>query len=245
MSRHFLQTILLDIEGTCSPVSYVYDVLFAYARQHVADFLARNMQAPSIVSAINLMAIDAGYENEHQWFKDHSSHPPIDIVLTEFTRLMDGDVKATGLKQLQGLIWSEGYQSGKLQSDVYDDVPEAMAQWKGEGLDIRIYSSGSAGAQKVFFANTKFGDLTPLLNGFYDTTFGGKRESTSYKRIASDIGVAASAIIFLSDVPAELDAALAVGVQTCLVVRPDSTSVTPPCDHRTISSFHQLEVAVC
>ncbi len=31
--------VLLDVEGTTSSVSFVYDVLFPYARRELADFL--------------------------------------------------------------------------------------------------------------------------------------------------------------------------------------------------------------
>ena len=113
---------------------------------------------------------------------------------------MDGDVKATGLKELQGLIWQEGYAAGRLQSHVYPDVPPALRRWAEAGLDLRIYSSGSVAAQKVFFAHTEAGDLLGLFRGHYDTTTGPKREAESYRRIAADMKMPPSAILFLSDV---------------------------------------------
>ena len=33
------QVILLDVEGTTSSIDFVYDVLFGYAKEHVAAFL--------------------------------------------------------------------------------------------------------------------------------------------------------------------------------------------------------------
>src|SRR5262245_60738006 len=34
--------ILLDIEGTTTPIAFVHDVLFSYARAHVSNYLAKH-----------------------------------------------------------------------------------------------------------------------------------------------------------------------------------------------------------
>ena len=119
---------------------------------------------------------------------------------------MDGDVKATGLKQLQGLIWRAGFESGEMQAHVYDDVPPALAAWDAAGIDIRVYSSGSIAAQKLFFAHTIAGDLLARFRGHYDTTTGPKKEAESYRLIAEDMGRSPETILFLSDVVARQQA---------------------------------------
>ena len=162
-------------------------------------------------------------------------------VQAEAIRLMDADVKATGLKELQGLIWQEGYAAGQLRSHVYPDVPSALRRWSEAGLDLRIFSSGSIAAQKVFFAHTEAGDLLSLFRGHYDTTSGPKREADSYRRIAADMKMPPSAILFLSDVTQELDAATAAGMRTALVVRPGNA---PAAGHRhpVVTDFGEIEV---
>ncbi|CAG8833284.1 10325_t:CDS:1, partial [Racocetra persica] len=42
---------------------------------------------------------------------------------------------------------------------VYDDVIEAINQWKDSGIKIFIYSSGSVAAQKLLFGHSDKGDL--------------------------------------------------------------------------------------
>jgi enolase-phosphatase E1 len=133
-----------------------------------------------------------------------------------------GDVKATGLKELQGLIWQQGYESGLLKSHVYHDVPPALEGWKELGLNISIYSSGSIHAQKLFFANTEYGDLTNYFDRYYDTTSGAK--------------------IFLSNVPAELSAAIAAGLQAVLLARPGNTFAD--WNGAIANSFADLEIAM-
>src|SRR5262249_52930599 len=143
-----------------------------------------------------------------------------DVVCKEVTRLMDADAKATGLKQLQGLIWQRGFESGELKAHVFDDVPPALTAWNAAGKDVRIYSSGSVQAQKLFFGHTIAGNLLPQFRGHYDTTTGPKKEADSYRRIAADFKLPPSDILFLSDIVAELDAARAAGLKTALCIRP-------------------------
>ena len=164
----------------------------------------------------------------------------IESIAAEAIRLMDADVKATGLKELQGLIWQEGYAAGQLTSHVYPDVSPALHQWAAQGLDLRHFSSGSVAAQKVFFAHTDAGDLLPLFHGHYDTTTGPKREAESYRRIAADMQLPTSAVLFLSDVLAELDAAAEAGMKTALVVRPGNAPVAAGHAHPIVTELTQL-----
>ncbi len=228
-----IRSVLLDIEGTTSSVAFVYDVLFPYARRELADFLRRRWDEPDTARACERIARDAGAPSPAEWTRER--------VVAEALRLMDGDVKATGLKELQGLIWREGYDAGRLKSHVYPDVPPALRRWAEQGLDLRIYSSGSIGAQKVFFAHTDAGDLTGLFRGHYDTTTGPKRDSESYRRIAADVKMPPSAILFLSDVRQELDAAAEAGMRTGLVVRPGNAPVPPGHGHPAAADFGEVE----
>jgi enolase-phosphatase E1 len=153
---------------------------------------------------------------------------------------MDRDAKVTGLKELQGLIWEAGYRSGELKSHVYPDVPPALERWTKAGKDVRIYSSGSIAAQKLFFGHAEFGDLLSHFHGHYDTTIGSKRESESYQRIARDFGLAPGEILFLSDVTAELDAARTAGMRTGLLLRPDNSPQPEGHGHPEIRSFAEI-----
>jgi enolase-phosphatase E1 len=134
-------------------------------------------------------------------------------------RLMDRDEKSTGLKSLQGKIWEEGYRSGELKGEVYPDVPPALERWRRQGIDIAIFSSGSVQAQRSLFGNTAAGDLTRFIRAYFDTTTGPKTAPHSYARITAALGRSPSEVLFLSDVGAELDAALTAGMRTALCVR--------------------------
>jgi enolase-phosphatase E1 len=155
--------------------------------------------------------------------------------------LMDRDRKSTALKNLQGRIWQQGYRKGDLHGEVFLDVPPALERWHREHLDVRIYSSGSILAQQLIFSTTPQGDLTKFIKGYFDTTTGPKRESSSYSTIATAFALPASEVLFISDVVPELDAAAAAGLQTCLAVRPGNPA-QPPNSYRAISTFDEINL---
>ena len=152
---------------------------------------------------------------------------------------MDRDRKSTALKSLQGKIWKAGFESGELKGTLFDDVPEAFKRWSAEAR-VAIYSSGSVEAQKLFFRYSIFGDLTPLICGYFDTRTGAKMESASYAAIAAAMNVAPDEVLFFSDAVRELDAAREAGCGTRLVMRPGNAPVADPHGHSVLESFAGL-----
>jgi enolase-phosphatase E1 len=223
--------VLLDVEGTTSSISFVYDVLFTFAKQHVGDFLARHADDEAVRALAAALAAETGAD----------AGDPGRLALAAID-LMNRDVKSTPLKALQGLIWRGGFESGELVSHVFDDVPPALEHWASSGLDVRIYSSGSIEAQRLFFGHTTAGDITPHLRGHYDTTTGPKREAASYATIAADMGLPPREIHFVSDVGAELDAARQAGMATALAVRPGNREPGGLLEHDAIASFVEITV---
>jgi enolase-phosphatase E1 len=244
-----ISALLLDIEGTTSSVSFVFDVMFPFVRRELKPFLAQHWHTPNLQATCELIAQDAGATSFAQWCAknlaspDMASHTEAQqaLVIEEVLRLMDADVKATGLKQLQGLIWESGFDSGELQAHVYEDVPPALKRWNAAGKDVRIYSSGSIQAQKLFFGHTIQGNLLANFRGHYDTTIGSKRESASYVRIAAAMQYPAETILFVSDIVAELDAARSAGMQTRLAMRPGNAIQPAGHTHAAIHSFAEIE----
>ncbi len=234
--------ILLDIEGTTSSISFVYDVMFPHVRRELDRYLLAHWDSPELAVACDTIARDAGHKSLLAWSGTNADDERRrQLVRDEVIRLMDGDVKATGLKQLQGLIWRAGFESGEMQAHVYDDVPPALEAWNRAELDVRIYSSGSIAAQKLFFGHTIHGNLLHHFRGHYDTTTGAKKEAASYTQIAADFGLPPSKILFISDVPAELDAARAANLQTALCIRPGNAVVAIGHGHAEITQFDEVQ----
>jgi len=225
--------ILLDIEGTTTPIAFVTETLFPYARAHLPLYLEQQGGTPETRRAI------ARLHEEYERDRDRGEAVPLWLPAAYLAWLMDRDRKSPALKELQGRVWEEGYRNGTLVGQVFDDVPRALARWRVAGVPVGIYSSGSVRAQQWLFRRSNAGDLTPFLSWHFDTGVGAKQDQASYGRIAEDVNVAPKEILFVSDMAAELDAARAAGLRTAMAVRPGNAP-QPETGHSTIKSFDQL-----
>ncbi|MCH8542823.1 MAG: acireductone synthase [Alcanivorax sp.] len=223
-----IRAIVTDIEGTTSSISFVKDVLFPYAADKLPGFLAAHWQQPAVQAQIRALAT--------------LTNDPVDDAVAANRVLQQWiaeDRKATPLKALQGMIWRQGYEDGDYQAHVYPEVPDRLRHWHQQGIALHVYSSGSIAAQKLFFGYSDAGDLTPLFTGYFDTTTGPKQEADSYRKIAEAIGIPAELTLFLSDIPAELDAARDAGMVTTLLDR-DGQFTDQSCSHPRVTSFDDI-----
>jgi enolase-phosphatase E1 len=193
-----VRVVLLDIEGTTTPIAFVHEVLFPYARARIG---------------------------------------------AEWHAAMDRDDKSGELKRRQGLIWEQGYRAGELHGEVFPDVAPAIRRWRAAGLRVAIYSSGSELAQRLLFGSTPDGDLTALIDGFFDTAVGPKKSASSYADIARRLECAPREILFVSDVTAELAAAAEAGCQVVLSVRPGNAPQPDAGRYEAVESFDELDGA--
>jgi len=231
LSALHTRAIVLDIEGTTTPVDFVYQVLFPFARERVAAFLEPDQRSPACLEALALL------RDERTDDVAKGDSPP-EAVVAYVHWLMDRNRKSRGLKMLQGLIWQEGYRTGQLRGQVYPDVPPALARWQTQGLATYIYSSGSVLAQRLIFGSTSAGDLTTFLRGYFDTEIGPKKVSDSYRHIAQSIGAPSDQILFVSDVIEELDAARGARMQTALCLRDHAADAGGA--HAVIHTFDEI-----
>ncbi|MEW6353430.1 MAG: acireductone synthase [Pseudomonadota bacterium] len=205
-----IKAILTDIEGTTSSLSFVKDVLFPYARERMAEFVRAHGHEPAVRKLLEEVKQISGAARD-------------DDAVAQLMRWIDEDKKITPLKALQGMIWEEGYRHGHFKGHVYEDAARKLREWRVQGLRLYVFSSGSVQAQKLLFAHTDYGDLTPLFSGYFDTTIGNKRDPGSYKAIAQAIGLPPGEILFLSDIKEELDAAREAGMRVVWLVRDGRT----------------------
>jgi enolase-phosphatase E1 len=208
-----IRAILTDIEGTTSSISFVRDVLFPYAAEHLPMFVRAQAQNPVVREQLLLAAHEAGVpENDYA------------AIIDALQLWIAQDRKVTPLKNLQGMLWEHGYRNGDYRAHVYPDAFEQLTHWHGQGIPLYVYSSGSVQAQKLFFRYSECGDMTSLFCGYFDTTTGPKQEAGAYRKIVEAVGLPAADVLFLSDIAGELDAAQAAGLQTVWLVRPADTS---------------------
>jgi enolase-phosphatase E1 len=221
-----VRAILLDIEGTTTPIAFVHDVLFTYAREHVRAFLSMNPATDDVALLREEHAVDV---------KEGRNPPPLTAEYIEW--LIALDRKSTGLKSLQGKIWRQGYEDGSLRAQVFAEVAPAFERWRERGIGISIFSSGSVLAQQLLFAHTEVGDLTPFIDGYFDTRIGKKGEAESYRKIAEAMDLETRQILFISDVVTELHAANQSGMKTIMSIRPGN-ELQP--QYPSIRSFDEI-----
>lgn len=226
---------LLDVEGTIAPISLVYDQLFPYARVHFPDFLQKHGGDPGVMNDLALLAEESAAETDPTAPK-FSTPKYWDEAIAYLNWLMDRDRKSTALKSLQGRIWKGGFECDELQGTLFEDVPPALERWSSTA-HVAIYSSGSVAAQLLLFRHSNFGDLTPLISGYFDTRTGPKTVRESYESIASAMDCEPREIMFFSDVVRELDPAREAGCHTRLVVREGNAPVADSHGHRKIKTF--------
>ncbi|UIZ27583.1 hypothetical protein KXD40_005929 [Peronospora effusa] len=240
------KVVMLDIEGTTTPISFVHDVLFPYVTNNVARFLEQTWDSPS--TKADVAALVDQYKKDKA---DGVNPPALDAQqstknliedLTAYVKWnVEADRKIGPLKQLQGHMWLQGYETGELKALVFDDVPPCLDRLRVRGVRVGIYSSGSRQAQKLLFQYSDKGDLREYLTVYFDTKIGHKREVESYKEIVESLGVdSAKDVLFVTDVIEEAQAAEAAGLDTVLSVRPGNKPLPESHHFATIHSFSEL-----
>ena len=227
-----IRFILLDIEGTTTSVDFVHQVLFPYSADHLGPFVAANAHRFEVKECLQSVVQTVKEEEKRKI----SETDAMDVL----QQWIKDDRKHTALKELQGMVWRDGYKKGAFQSHVYSDVPKLLEQWQREGLSMGIYSSGSVDAQRLLFGYTILGNLNPYFSRYFDTKVGGKREVDSYRKIIESLELPAEEILFLSDIVEELDAAAQAGINTVQLNREAraETSVR----HPVVKDFHYINL---
>ncbi|WP_461829212.1 acireductone synthase [Aquifex sp.] len=222
-----VKAILLDIEGTIAPLTFVKEVMFPYSKRKLREFLEQNWDRPEIQEIIRDASREVGKELS------------LEEAVETFSRWIDEDRKITPLKELQGYIWEEGFRSGELRAPLYEDAYKKIREWKERGIPLYIYSSGSVKAQELFFSHTEYGNILGFFSGFFDTKIGSKKEKESYLKIAQRIGLKPEEVLFISDNPEELKAAKEAGFKVLQSVR---DGVQPSEEFEKIYSFEEIEL---
>ncbi|XP_037752687.1 enolase-phosphatase E1 isoform X2 [Chelonia mydas] len=152
--------ILLDIEGTTTPITYVKDTLFPYIRDNVKEYLRMHWEEEECQQDISLLRKQAEEDSNLDGFVpipletgngEHEVEQVIQAVVDNVHWQMSLDRKTTALKQLQGHMWRAAYTTGHMKGEFFQDVVPAIRKWREAGMKVYIYSSGSVEAQKLLF----------------------------------------------------------------------------------------------
>jgi enolase-phosphatase E1 len=239
-----VSVLLLDLEGTTTPINFVYKILYPYARKHVNQYLEEHRASTEVQADVRDLlqenADDVRRGLDPPLLNGPAEQVSLDEVFAYVQWLMDRDRKTTPLKSLQGKIWEEGYKKGELRGQVFKDVPPAFERWRKQQKSICIYSSGSVLAQRLMFTHTEAGDLSGFIGSYFDTNIGAKQDADSYIKIAAELQRQPSEIVFLSDRLIELDAASIAGLEVLLCKRPGNDPQTAPLTRALVYSFDEV-----
>ena len=240
------QHLLLDIEGTTCPVSFVSDILFPFAKQELSHYIKQHWYKISHNKPIQAAKME--------WLNDLSPESmqikqqviegeteEIEALIQYLKHLINIDKKSTALKVLQGKIWEHGYSNGELKSQLFPETAECLREWREQGLTLSVYSSGSIQAQKLLYRHSPAGDLEKLFSHWFDTHTGPKKSTESYIRIAEQLHSSPNKIWFVSDNGTECDSARLAGMHTLFSLR-DGNPDRDPRDHTVVQSLREVSV---
>jgi enolase-phosphatase E1 len=238
------QHLLLDIEGTTCPVSFVSDILFPFANKELSKYITKHWN-----KSPHNKPVQAAKE---EWLDDQSAESmkikqqvlqgkieEVDGLIQYLKHLIGIDRKSTALKELQGKIWEYGYNNGELKSQLFPETAECLHQWHEQGLTLSVYSSGSVQAQKLLYRHSSNGDLEDLFSHWFDTHTGPKKSTESYTKIAEQLHSLPNKIWFVSDNRAECDSARLAGMHTLFSLR-DGNPDLDPRDHTVVQSLREV-----
>lgn len=218
---------LLDIEGTTAPIAFVHQVLFPYAKEKMGKFLETYIVSDTMWEEIQTEFSKDSKTDDKKFLerfpKENSNQSYIlekKDLESYFLYLIESDRKFGPLKEVQGKIWKEGYESGTLKSILFPDTLSFLQKSKTLGIQNHVYSSGSVEAQVLIYQYSDQGDLRSYFSSYFDTAVGGKREVSSYINIASKLGADVNEICFFTDIVEEAEAAQAAGMEVVILDRP-------------------------
>ena len=223
--------VVVDLEGTTSAAGFILGDLYDYARPRLEATLGRSDETIQQARAQAISEAD---------LPETASDADIADALRA---LMAADVKSTPLKTIQGVIWAEGFAADEIHSHFFDDVAPKLREWRDLGLRLAVYSSGSVASQQPWFRHAPQGDLTQLVEAWFDTVNAGpKKEPSSYTRIAEALGSDPARTLFLTDHPDEVTAALAAGWEVVALDRAGEPWAGAAFAADAVSSFAEIEV---
>eukprot|EP00736_Rhodelphis_marinus_P004617 Rmarinus@m.10184 len=150
-----IKCIVLDIEGTTCPITFVSRILFPFASKHVGQFLKDTWETEETMKDVEgLQVVHKEVLSESPPALDKSSPKSLRESSVRFVQwLISKDKKVTPLKSLQGRIWKGGFASGELVAELFEDVEPELRKWKKKRFQaLYLFKRECAGTKVAFRA---------------------------------------------------------------------------------------------
>uniref|UniRef100_A0A3B3QZI4 Enolase-phosphatase 1 n=1 Tax=Paramormyrops kingsleyae TaxID=1676925 RepID=A0A3B3QZI4_9TELE len=108
-----VSVMLLDIEGTTTPITFVKDILFPYIKEHIENYLSTHWEEDECKQDVQLLKKQVRIAGDSKVIllirQNNTVHTDEEKAIREVVDnvlwQMAADRKTTALKQLQGHMW--------------------------------------------------------------------------------------------------------------------------------------------
>lgn len=222
------KAIVLDVEGTTTPSSFYGTTLRPFIKRYLQKYLRDNYDSQVVKDLINRIRADNRKQIENR--VPVTAIPAEGSDMTDIIKAIDNTVKneldetkTRAVFSLCVLLWSEGYYSGELKGDVFNDVPAAFRNWKRDGIKVYLVSDALMEIQEMLFTRSKFGNIDQFIEGYFCTEdYGSRQNKECYEKVCRRIKLSPEDVVFVSDSKSETDAASTAGLQTLTISRDDT-----------------------
>lgn len=244
--------IILDIDGTCAPISYFPNTMMPFLTNHARSYIGDNWDDPALKDCIERLRI----EYERKIPPDLESRIRIPVftgdnkveilkaVYTSFVAQTDEGKKSATTMALAWLIWMDGCRNDQLKGEVFPDVPGALDSWTRDGVRVCTLSTMISLGQQMLFTCSNSGNLDELIHGYLctkDIEYG-KTSSKCYEKICERLACLPRDVLFFTDIGKEAVAAQLAGCRSLLIERPGNVKLQREFRDRydVVSSFSHL-----
>lgn len=246
------KALLLDIDGTCMPISFFPNQMCPYLPNKLRHYVASHIDTGVMEDIIKRLRVeyqrkipkDLEYRVEVSEYTGSNGAKVMQEIYTCYMAQADEGKKSDTVLALAWLVWLDGFSQGALKGEVFPDVPHALERWKKERIQICTVSSMMSLGQQLLFTCSNFGNLDELIDGYLCTKDidANKSNKKCFQAICDRLSVQPKELIFLTDAGKEAVAAKEAGCRSILVERPGNLRLqsTYTRKYDVITSFNQI-----
>jgi len=213
--------VVLSLEGVLARREYFAELArFAYVE--AAPWLRARWDQPEVRALVaelhRQQRRDLAMGRNVTFFDDNDPEAAIAYAL----QLLREDRADTPAGDLRTCLWGEAFESGRLDGELFSDVPAALGRWRKAGVTVCLFAGVPVDLQRRVVGN-----LQPLIDRWYGPERGRCEDHASYAAIAADLSLdVGQLLVVVATVPAAY-AALDAGAQAVLMER-QGVMGTPP-----------------
>jgi enolase-phosphatase E1 len=219
------KAVIIDMMSTAVKAGFIEKALYRFLRNHGLEVIKQKWGDSEFMESA--IAVRRQVRNDAPF---NPGMPPVadkkapleeqqQSLFDNMVWMIDRSKETDAHYKLKYAIYVDGYEKNRLYTHVYSDVARNAKKWKGQGIQIYLFSHAWIVVQQLFMGKTNHDSLSGLIDGFYDNhTIGPMDQADSFKMLLDRIKLQPSEVIFLTKGVAEGRAAKAAGIHSILVI---------------------------